>query len=212
MKLSMPRFDFVVWLIICFMAIGRITLDLVPIEIAGLRVNQVLLYALFVTYIVFRARSLRLGDYLRGGNGWLMGVALWATASSLWSDAPYGSLAKAGTFFIVGIGCVLFSKRLSPEEAIKGALAATVLAVVISTGLALASPDTFGTTLFHEGAWRGLYEQKNVLGRAAMLGLVFLFLLRATERFSLGTLWQLLISGLFILALVKSRSISSDRT
>lgn len=209
MKLSLPKFDSAIWLVICFMAIGRITLDLVPLEIAGLRINQVVLYGLFLTYMVFRAGSIRLGDSLRGGNGWLIAVAFWAMLSSLWSDAPYGSLVKAGTFFLVGIGCVLFSKRLSPEEVIKGALAACMLAVGISTILAITSPDTFGTTLFHEGAWRGLYEQKNVLGRAAMLGLVFLFLLRLTNRLSLSIVWQLIIGALFVLALVKSRSISS---
>lgn len=197
------------WSLICFLSIGRFALDLIPLEISGLRVNQIFLYIIFAMYVLARSPSFKLGQLFRGGNPWLFALALWAIASSFWAVTQLESLVKGLTFLLVALGCVLFSQRLSPEDTIRGALLGAFAAIAVSVGLAVSAPDTYGTTPFHDGAWRGMYEQKNVLGRGAMLGLVFLYTLRTANSIRLGLMSQLLIGSIFALALIKSQSASS---
>ncbi|AFZ30998.1 O-antigen polymerase [Gloeocapsa sp. PCC 7428] len=103
-----------------------------------------------------------------------IGVAVF---SHYWSVAPSVTLRRSFALLGTSIFGIYFSVRYQPREQLKLLGWAFGLMVVLSFVFAIAVPR-YGIDVYpHAGAWRGVFAQKNNLGRAMTLSsLVFLLL------------------------------------
>jgi exopolysaccharide production protein ExoQ len=103
-----------------------------------------------------------------------IGIAIF---SYYWSVVPSVTLRRGLALLGTSIFGIYFSVRYQPREQLKLLGWAFGLMVVLSFIFAVALPR-YGIDIFpHAGAWRGVFAQKNNLGRAMTLGsLVFLLL------------------------------------
>ncbi|MBE9192592.1 O-antigen ligase family protein [Gloeocapsopsis crepidinum LEGE 06123] len=103
-----------------------------------------------------------------------IGIALF---SYYWSVVPSVTLRRSFALLGTSIFGVYFSVRYQPREQLRLLGWAFGLMVVLSFVFAIAIPR-YGIDVFpHAGAWRGVFAQKNNLGRAMTLStLVFLLL------------------------------------
>lgn len=197
------------WVATSFLTVGTISSEIVPIEVAGLGVNQLTLYVMAIA-LSYRAMASGIAKYALTGPAFLlMLIAVWSTASAFWSFVPVVSLVKGTTFIINMFMAAYFASRLDPSQLLRGLCVGTFIAVFLSGLLALALPSVAGTTPFHPDAWRGLYAQKNVLGRACMMNIIFLFSLFVLDRTALSRRLVLLGLLISIAVLVQSRSATS---
>jgi O-antigen ligase/peptidoglycan/xylan/chitin deacetylase (PgdA/CDA1 family) len=119
----------------------------------------------------------------------LVGLALFST---VWSASPgltfRRSLLLVGT---TGFGVYLAARYSRAELA---AMVSAVLgaAAVLSLVFALLIPDYGLEAGFHEGAWRGIYSQKNGLGTAMALGTIIWLLLAVYRLGPRAVVWPLL--------------------
>lgn len=160
-------------------------------------------YAVVLVLLLKRPAFLWRG-FLRGVPIWLL--LFWAFLSLTWSTAPEVTLRKVGAVLLTSLYGVYLAFRFTPESFHR--LLGTTLVLVLSLSLAFVVllPEWGLMGYPHEGAWRGIFVHKNVLGRFAALGvLVFLALLMAPGS---KTMW---LTGLFLSAviLVGARSATS---
>lgn len=108
----------------------------------------------------------------------LVGVAV---LSALWSDVPDITLRRCMSL----VGTILFGLYLTvryplPEQL---RLLATTLGIAVISSLlfAIFLPDYGISTESHEGTWRGIFDNKNALGRQMVLS-VIVFTLMSTEK------------------------------
>ncbi|MBV6656322.1 MAG: O-antigen ligase family protein [Devosiaceae bacterium] len=191
------------------LSLGRFDPAFVPLEFAGLTANQLLFYAIGV-YLT--------GAVLSHYRGWpplglfgssLLLLGVWAVISSYWSPSGYQGLAKSISYVAVFGAALNFAMRLTTEEIISASRNGALAVVAVCVILALALPNSAGTTVFHDGAWRGVFLQKNVLGRAALilaiLCIVSFLCLRGRREVTLALLGSVLAG----VALWKSQSLTA---
>ncbi len=99
----------------------------------------------------------------------LVGIAI---ASVLWSDVPNITLRRT----VALLGTTLFGTYLGIRYSLLQQLRLLAwmigIAALLSVLYALALPIYGTMSGFHQGAWRGIYGQKNILGRLMTLGAV----------------------------------------
>ena len=141
-----------------------------PVMLAG----QIAIYGI-VAFLLFRHRSEVIQQVRNTRLLWVV-VAL-AFISVLWSDVPGFALRRCLNMAATsGLGLYL-SYRCSPRQVLRllgwmlvVAIAGSILVVVLRPDLGIDSSQT-------NHAWKGIFVQKNTLGRLMSLGvLVFIFL------------------------------------
>jgi len=108
---------------------------------------------------------------------------LWAVVSVFWSAAPAVSLRKAAAIILATFFSLIFVNRLTFREFLRilGWALLIVLGASLIAGLFL--PDVAIISDYRGELWRGVFVQKNLLGRWALWGLlVFSFLWAIRER------------------------------
>jgi len=102
----------------------------------------------------------------------VIGVALTAVLSTLWSDDPQTSLRLSFAFSMWTLfGCVLAARYTSKQLLVHLGIALGILALAsLATGLV--APDYGIESGFNGGAWRGVFTTKNVLGEMMLLAFV----------------------------------------
>lgn len=169
------------WSMVCFLSVGRFSTDLISVTVLSLTINQVFLYLLmaFVSLLALLKGYERFA--VRGATLWIFLLSIWGAASFIWSSIPVPSFIKGVTFILLTLSACYFGNRLTPKLLVRGICYGVLAGVIVSAFLAIALPGVAGTTMYHDGAWRGLYGQKNVLGRAAMLAVIFLLVWHRIE-------------------------------
>lgn len=139
------------------------------------------------------------------GPVWLL--LFWAGFSLLWSVNPgvtfWGLLELAAT---TGFG-MLFSFYYRIEEQLKILFLYVLTGVFLSLLLILFFPSQGISSGAHEGAWKGVFWHKNILGIHAAFGIVLLVLCGAEETRYRGVYWVGLVACLILL--VGSRSLTA---
>ncbi len=123
---------------------------------------------------------------------WL--VVIIALASILWSQVPDMTFRRSLNLLMTTLTGFYFTMRFSIRDQLRlfgWTLAGVVLFNILFT---LAFPSAGIETAIHTGAWRGLYGQKNGLGRS-MVFCVMIFSLLALSKFKDGWVWW---SGLLL--------------
>lgn len=171
LKINANTGAFAAWVAICFFSVGNFNPEIIPIEAAGLTSNQLLLLALLciLSYRSIIEGSARL--VLRGTMFPLFLLSLFATASFAWSLTPLQSFVKGMTFLLLLAATCHLSKRVPPEKMLKGLLIGTVGTLLLSYVAIVVFPEIAarGVVFRSMNTWRGIFSQKNVLGRACLL-------------------------------------------
>jgi exopolysaccharide production protein ExoQ len=110
----------------------------------------------------------------------LTGVALF---SFFWSDVPSVTLRRSIALVGTTLFGIYFATRYSPKEQLRLLAWALGTAAVLSLVFAVALPG-YGIDVYpFAGAWRGVYSQKNLLGRfMSMSALIFLLVALSTRK------------------------------
>lgn len=137
-------------------------------------------YLLVLALLLWRPAFLLRG-FLKGFLLWLL--LLWAFLSLVWSTAPEVTFRKAIAALLTSLYGVYLAFRFTPEAFLRLLGTTLLLLLGLSIAFVFLLPDWGLMGYPHEGAWRGIFVHKNVLGRFAALGvLVFLALLLAPGR------------------------------
>jgi exopolysaccharide production protein ExoQ len=139
---------------------------------SAMLVAQIVVYSVVAVLLIIHRRQALL--YLRNTK-LLWAIVALAFVSVLWSDVPGFALRRCVNLAATsGFGLYL-AVRYSPRELLRLLGWTVIVAVVCSIVVVLLRPD-LGIDTANE-AWRGIFVQKNTLGRLMVLGaLVFLFL------------------------------------
>lgn len=104
---------------------------------------------------------------------WLLLTASWIALSTAWSWLPHlsaiSSLGCAGAIFMgLWMACTF-----TPEQRLKQLAIAVTCVGLISLAVVLCWPQVgIHYDRHHSGLWRGMYFQKNILGRVMGLGII----------------------------------------
>lgn|GEM_PF-6286592 len=197
---------FAIWTLICLLSVGTFAKDIVPGSVAGLGLNQIVLLGLLPIMSLLSLYS-GAGRLLVGPLPMLLLVgAGWAALSAVWSQNPIGSLVKGLTLVMVVLSVAWVVVRLNAKQVVQGILLGAVIALVISLVAVILLPNLAGTTDFHPGAWRGIYGQKNVLGRGALIATAISMVLAMTERSVGKRLGYALVGAFALFMLLRSTS------
>jgi O-antigen ligase len=110
----------------------------------------------------------------------VLAVAGWAVLSVFWSDAPGLTLRRSLALALTSLLGLFIAARYDRDEILE--LVSRVLAAVLVASVAVAVlRPSYGLDHLRGGAWRGLFDTKNELGRIATLTAV-VWLLRALAR------------------------------
>lgn len=170
-------FHFAVFVLLVAMSVGRFDPAFVPLEIGGLTSNQIIFFTMVMLLAVGGAAQLGTPTGSSYFTLWIVVLSIWAFVSSFWSIAGLSGTLKAVSYLAAALCALHLAHRLTAIQIIAGTFYAVFYVVFASLILSVLFPNTAGTTEFHDGAWRGLFMQKNVLGRAALLLAVFSVLL-----------------------------------
>jgi O-antigen ligase len=134
----------------------------------------------------------------------LVGVLfLLPLVSMVWSVDPGVTFRRAAAHLLTGLFCIYIAGRMTPEELMRRLTLAFFVGGVASLGyIAIGMGVHVGGSLL--GAWKGVYGQKNELGRIASLAIIvatFMIPTNGTQRLiRLGTI------GIFALMVVMCQS------
>ena len=132
----------------------------------------------------------------------LVGIAL---LSVVWSISPLVTLRRSGGL----VGTTLFGMYLGSRYSFKEQLwllawvfgIATVFSIIFAVALPI-----YGIDWSQHGAWRGIYHQKNVLGRCMALAAVVFLLLAFDARRYRWLIWALFFLSTILLLLSTSKN------
>lgn len=151
-------------------------------NLEGNPVTQAILYAIYgLTFALVFVRWKHVVHVATKDRLLLMLVGL-ALASALWSDVPLLTLRRGIALVLTTLFGVYLAMRYSIREQLRLLAWALGIAVLLSILFALVLPayGTMSGKFF--GAWRGIYEQKNALGRYMVISAV-IFLINARSSY-----------------------------
>ena len=129
-----------------------------------------------------------------------------AVLSAFWSDAPSITLRRC-----IGLGgTTLFglylAVRYTLSEQLRLLASMLRIAIIFSLLFGMLLPDYGIATEIHEGAWHGIFDTKNVLGRLMALSAIVFTLLVVDKTKYRRVQWAFLIASLGLLILSTSRT------
>ena len=132
---------------------------------------------------------------------WWTPILLFAVCSTAWSQDPIltfkRSLILIGTF-LFGL---YFGSRFELKEQIQILAWMFLLVLMASAAVAIAAPNLGVGSGGHLGNWRGLFTQKNVLARVAVLATLVFFFWRPSYR---PLRYFALVFAIMVLAMTRS--------
>jgi exopolysaccharide production protein ExoQ len=165
------------------------------------------LYAVMLVFLTLRWKSF-LSVALRDGAALLL--VLFALASVLWSLDPELSLRRGIALVLTTSFGWYLAARYGMLSLLRLLAAGLGVALVLSAAASLALPALAVHEGLHEGAWKGVFVHKNLLGKfAALAAVLFAVLWRAED----GSRWRPALGFALAVALVLlSRSITAAVT
>ena len=178
--------------------------DTINVDLSA--INQVFLIIYFITLCLLILRWKKvLPVIFRGGIFWLLFGLI--VASFFWSYSPELTRTRIVAFS----GTMLFSLYLASRYTLKEQLQLLGwmfgVVVVSSIIFAVLLPKYGQMSGFHPGAWRGIYNHKNGLGKNMVLSTVMFCLLALSAQKRRWILWSFV--GASVLLIILSRSTSS---
>ncbi|RUT04170.1 ligase [Chroococcidiopsis cubana SAG 39.79] len=140
----------------------------------------------------------------------LLALLVIALVSILWSTAPIYTLRRSLGLAGTTVFGIYLAMRYNLQEQLRLLAWALGIAALLSLLFAVVLPHYGIESKIHEGAWRGLYHQKNVLGRYMSLGgPVFLLIALSCRRYRWVAWFGFgLSAGLLLLSTSKNALVS----
>jgi exopolysaccharide production protein ExoQ len=131
-------------------------------------------------FYVFHARTL-----IRTALGvpWLFVLVTYASCSAAWSQDPDLTFRRSIILFATTLFGIYFGSRFELKEQIDLLAVTLLLILVASAALAIVSPRLGVESGSLLGDWKGVFSQKNVLGRIAVMALITFAYWRPPFRF-----------------------------
>lgn len=143
---------------------------------------------------------------LVSGNKTLLLFIVLVLISPLWSELPSVTLRRSLALFGTTVFAAYLAVRFSPSELLKMLALALGFTAVASLLLVLLVPKIAIDQGTNYGAWTGLLGQKNIFGRAMVLGILVMWTVLPQAR----SLKPLFLAGialcLFLVAMSQSRT------
>ena len=138
---------------------------------------QLIVYAATVWMVGSRFKQTL---YVLTKRKFCLAFVLLVLLSFLWSAVPDATLRRAIVFLVITLLGLSFSVRYTLREQLFLLAGAMGIAILINVVFTIGFPWAAIESGEHQGAWRGVYSQKNVFARAMVLSGVT-FLLAAIE-------------------------------
>jgi len=148
-----------------------------PDSIQGDPLYQVLAFGVYAFTALLLAAHWRivLPVIWRARMMWLLLTIV--TCSVLWSTVPELTLRRSIALFGTTLFGLYFAVRFPMRDQLKLLGWALGIAATLSVAFVIALPDLGISTGSHDGAWRGIFVHKNVLGRLMVLSAIIFLLL-----------------------------------
>jgi O-antigen ligase len=208
-QLRSSRYDEFFFALLVATSLGRFDPAFVPIQAGGLTFNQLVFYAISVFFALMSFGFLPLPKLYGAFGLSILLLLIWSVLSASWSEAAITSLAKATSYAFVYFSAIYFALQLSTQQLLRSSLKAALVVVLISVILAILLPNSAGTTTFHEGAWRGVFMQKNVLGRAALILALLAYVMLVSKVAKDNQRLAYFAFAVALLTLIKSTSVTA---
>jgi exopolysaccharide production protein ExoQ len=166
-------------------------------------INLLFLVIYVITFCLLLLRWKRVVPIIiRGRLIWILfGLAI---CSIFWSYSPGLTIVRV----IALIGTMLFSLYLASCYSLKGQLQLLTwifgTIVILSLFFCILLPKYGQMSGIHAGAWRGIYNHKNVLGKIMVPGAVVFYLSAITAQKQRWILWILFSASVLLIILSKS--------
>jgi len=152
---------------------------------------QAVMYGITLGFVVLHWRKFI--SALRA-SGWVVALALLAVASTLWSSDPAFTLRRSLVVVATTMFGIYFGSRYQLPRQLRLLAWTFILLAVLSAACALWLPQYGIDKQLHRGDWQGILGQKNLLGKAMVVGMTVLWSVQ-------GVLPRVLrMAGLFLCA------------
>jgi len=133
---------------------------------------QTVMYVVVFAFVILHWR--KFVSALHAG-AWVLALALLALVSTLWSSDPEFTFRRSLVVVATTIFGIYFGSRYQLSRQIRLLGCALLLLAAFSTACALLLPQYGIDNQFHRGDWQGVFGQKNLLGKAMLVGMVALW-------------------------------------
>jgi len=169
-------------------------------------IELVTFFSIYIITIFFIRDNIKKILMMAKQEKFIICLLLITTFSTIWSDFPFITFRRNASL----IGSALFGMYLADRYTLKDQLhmlgAMLGIVAIFSFLFSLFLPF-YGLSRDHEGAWQGIFDQKNVLGHIMMISSFVFFLLCIDEK---GFRWiKLALLILTFVLLVRSQSVTS---
>jgi len=130
---------------------------------------QAVMYGITLGFVVLHWRKF-IGA-LRA-SGWVLALALLALASTLWSSDPAFTLRRSLVVVATTVFGIYFGSRYPLPQQLRMLAWTFILLATLSAVCALLLPQYGIDKQLHRGDWQGILGQKNLLGKAMLVGIV----------------------------------------
>jgi O-antigen ligase len=155
-------------------------------------------HAISASFYVLHARTISRSFFRLP---WLLTVVFYAGLSTAWSQDPSLTSRRSVILLATTLFGIYLGSRFELKDQIDILAWAMLLVLAASAGLAVISPRLGVESGAHLGNWRGVFTQKNVLGRIAVLALIAFYLWRPRYRM---LRYAAVVFGLFMLGMSRS--------
>ncbi len=135
-----------------------------------------------------------------------MTLPLYAILSALWSQDPALSLRSGLSLLITTLFALYLASCFSPRRQMQIVMFTGAWVASGSIALVILLPQFGIDHQLHEGAWQGLFTQKNVCAEATLFMLTPALALQGTDRYGQILKAAFIALSLFIIAMTQSRS------
>jgi len=174
---------------------------------AGNRMAQLLFMAIhLVTFCLIALRWKRVLRSLLLIDKSLLILTGFIMASLLWSEAPSVSLRRGVGLTLTTIFGIYLATRFGLKQQVQLLGWALGLLLIITFAYTVVWPEYGISSGSHEGAWRGTFSNKNLLGRLTVLSAVIFLLLTLSSRRQRWLGWTAFGLAVLLLLLTTSKT------
>jgi O-antigen ligase len=130
---------------------------------------QTMMYAVTLGFVALHWR--KFVSALRAG-GWVLALALFALASTLWSSDPAFTFRRSLVLIATTMFGIYFGSRYELSGQVRLLAWTFLMLAVLSAACALLLPQYGIDNQLHRGDWQGILGQKNLLGKGMAVGTI----------------------------------------
>jgi exopolysaccharide production protein ExoQ len=140
-------------------------------------------------------------------QGWLIWLLIgFSITSIIWSALPNMTFNRLIALCGTAIFSIYFSSRFTIKEQLELIAWTFGIAAIMSLAFALALPQYGQMASVHAGLWRGVYNNKNALGKTMGIAAVVFLILAQRKESQRWIYWGLLGLSIFLLIMSKASS------